>query len=274
MQRFLTPIHKAIRLFGDIGDSIKLGAFLVVGATAVIFGLLSVWHQITELPAIYQTTLGTGTALLLTACTWGSYKALQWWHVGRHIERAEPAAQCSERHLTPDEQSWLGVLNTFRMYDRENINGYLDVHTEIELDTIYSKTFPFVTIVLCIYTSAVHRVELGNVIKGTITDGTHVVGDTPKLLVNDDGSDRIIGLSRGERGSITLQQVITPELRERWIKNYLGKEIRFDFSQLFIAADVLDPRNNAQVTQDRLQIDKSVSSVLQKTVDWPWDEYQ
>ena len=192
---------------------------------------------------------------------------------GRRATTSGITRECTLHHMNEDERSWLGVFSTQRHQDVENINNFLDTQVQVNFDTIYSKTLPAVTLSVHVRSSSVHSVVVGRMVKGELYEGSLILGDTPKHELDAKGNESVLRLGRGQTGILKLTQVITPDLRERWILNKLGKEITITLERLFLSVDVSDPRNGTTITSTNLNIGPTARTTLYKRWGWSWQDY-
>jgi hypothetical protein len=270
-------VKRAWNWWKEAKDIWQTTAFVIgiTASTAVIAGVvvIALFRAIRSLPLAWQATLIAAVFVFLVSIAFGLLKLapfipVRWNPFKRRIP------ECMERHLTVDEGELLGVFNTFRLNDRENINGYVNTDVRINLDPIYHQTSPKVEVCVDVWSASVHCIEIGRSIKGSLHEATGLeIGKTPHPLLDDQGNEITLRLNRGEHGSFLLVQDIEPILRERWIQNRLGQAIPFQLSRLFISADVLDPRNNNRLLSQNLSIGHDVKAVLYKRWGWNWQDY-
>ncbi|MDO8688806.1 MAG: hypothetical protein Q7R39_02130 [Dehalococcoidia bacterium] len=179
-----------------------------------------------------------------------------------------------EPGITEEQSSVLAWAYNLRREDRERLRGFLHIETHVQLGTIYSTALPYVGLEFTILSSAVCRVRIGREVEGTVRsvfDGE--VGRTPEKLPDTSGRGTTLVLDRGVRAMFPLRQIITSELRDRWLKNRLGEEIKFDLTQLYISVDILDSESTTGLFTERLYIPSEVSARLERSIDWDWSRY-
>ena len=242
---------------------------MAIVSAALLAGLgFALWSFLmSDLPIVVVVVIGV---VIAVAVLWGIIGFRHWRLGGRPIENT--VEKCDRPHTTNDERRLLGWASTLRNYDIENINGYLKTQVTIDVNAIYSHTAPTVLIHLDMLNSAVHHVLIGREVRGYITDSPHRLGDTPKPRLGDNLESITLGLNRGEEGRFTLEQPVTDDLRNMWIRNRLGQTFEIDLTRLGVSVELSNPYQAGFVHRDNLQLPDCVKVRLDKVQDWPWQD--
>ena len=190
----------------------------------------------------------------------------------RHPTVEAPPPECDRHHTTEDEQSLLDWAGTERNYDIQNVNGRLETQVTANVNTLLSLTDPRILIHFDVRNSALHHIVIGREVKGHVTAPPHRLGDTPKPRLNDKLENVTLALDRGERGCFTLEQPVTADLRNMWIKNRLEQKVQLDLEGLAVSVDLSNLSRVGFAHRDNLRFGHSVTVRLDKDQDWPWQE--
>jgi len=181
------------------------------------------------------------------------------------------AQHCDLEHMTAEQRQLLGWAGGQARHDIERTKEYVKASVTLDLLGIYSLSDPIVTVHFDVSSSAMHRVIVGDEVKGHIKS-YQILGDAPKNQLDGNGSKEVLSLLRGGNGRLTLEQHISTDLRNNWIRNHLEKEIPFYLKNLFVSVQLANPYVAGVVHQDNLEYQANVSAALPRIMDWDGSE--
>ena len=178
------------------------------------FGLVSVWHEITDLPSVYQVTLGIGIAILLIAAVWGSLKALYWWRIGRHISKA--------RYRQIEQDSY--ALHSELQDQAENLGRVLRIiDSYVVMEGLDDSDSPWIEYVFVFHNESLYRISLSDQPDGYVEYGDKQLVQPPIIL-----DPLPIRCGRNEDVIIGIRQPLIPTVA-RTMKN---QDALFNFSRV------------------------------------------
>ena len=184
------------------------------------FSLTAAWHEITDLPSIYQVTLAGGAAMLLTATVWGSWKGWHWWNVGRHVNKAQ-------LQVIRQEAALFGVELTRQLSDLTAIL-YL-VEKYVDGQYFWDEKDPRIEFVFHFFNGGSFGFHLQPP-RGHIRYRGTQLRDTPEL-------SEPTFLHRGKLQIVVLTQRLLPAVRDELAK----QTVNFHFDKLIVPLSSVHP---------------------------------